>query len=149
MVAIDRLMCLHISKTPSILDAYQKMFEALITTRESRGPTKTFINNNNVLPNFPERFAGFSPRSKFADIELMASLISGAKQDVMFATAFKLREEISSALLGSPNDNILRMGIQNSTSSTITGTHRDRTAQFYGSISITWWIGRLVERNLG
>ena len=60
----------------------------------------------------------------------MAGFISGAKRDVIFATAFRLREEIREALLGSPNDAILRMGVQNSSSAKITGIHRDRTAHF-------------------
>lgn len=60
----------------------------------------------------------------------MADLIPGAKRDVLFATAFKLRDEITDALLGAPNDNILRMGVQNSSSAKITGIHRDRTAHF-------------------
>lgn len=120
----------HISRNPVILQNYAAMFETLVTTRTNRTATKKAINKTNQIPTILERFGGFSPRSKFADIEAMANLIKGANQDVIFATAFRLRDEITSALLGAPNDAILRLGVQNSSSSKITGIHRDRTAQF-------------------
>jgi phosphatidylserine/phosphatidylglycerophosphate/cardiolipin synthase-like enzyme len=65
-----------------------------------------------------------------ADIQLVSSLIAGAQRDVIFSTAFKLRDEVEDALLGGANDQILRMGVQNTSSAKITGIHRDRTAQF-------------------
>lgn len=120
----------HISRTPSILGNYSAMFETLVSTRTSRRSTKAAINKNNIIPDFPEHFGGFSPRSRLADIHAIANLISKAKRDVLFATAFKLNDEVSSALLGSPDDAILRMGVQNSSSAKITGVHRDRTALF-------------------
>lgn len=120
----------HISRAASILERYADMFETLIDTRDNRRATKSWINRNNELPDAPERFAGFSPRSNMADIELISNLISGAQRDVIFSTAFRLRDEVTDALLGSPNDEILRMGIQNTRSSKITGVHRDRTALF-------------------
>ncbi len=120
----------HISRTPAILVNYSTMFETLIATRTSRRSTKSAINKSNKIPAAPEHFGGFSPRSGFTDIHAIAKLISEAKRDVLFATAFKLHDEISSALLGSPDDAILRMGIQNSSSAKITGIHRDRTARF-------------------
>lgn len=120
----------HISRAASVLERYTAMFETLITTSDDRGDTKRWINKNNVLPTAPERFAGFSPRSGMVDIDLIAGLISSAQRDVIFSTAFKLRDEITDALLGSPNDQILRMGVQNTSSSKITGVHRDRTALF-------------------
>lgn len=120
----------HISRTPAILENYAAMFETLVATRANRRGTKTWINKNNAIPTAPERFGGFSPRSNFADISAIAGLIAGAKRDVLFATAFRLRDEITDALLGAPNDTILRMGVQNSSSAKITGIHRDRTAHF-------------------
>ncbi|MBU1140566.1 MAG: phospholipase [Proteobacteria bacterium] len=120
----------HISRSPAILENYAAMFETLIATSTNRRATKNWINKNNKIPTAPERFGGFSPRSKFADIHAMATLIAGAKRDVLFATAFKLRDEITDALLGAANDSILRMGVQNSSSAKITGIHRDRTAHF-------------------
>jgi phosphatidylserine/phosphatidylglycerophosphate/cardiolipin synthase-like enzyme len=106
------------------------MFETLVDTRDDRGKTKRWINKNNELPTAPERFVGFSPRSNLADIGLVANLIAGAQRDVIFSTAFQLRDEVEDALLGSPNDQILRMGVQNTSSARITGVHRDRTALF-------------------
>ena len=120
----------HISKTPGVLENYTKMFETLVATRDNRRATKTAINKHNSIPSSPERFGGFSPRSKLADIKAMSKIIASAKRDLLFATAFKLRDEITDAILGQPNDSILRMGIQNSSSAKITGVHRDRTASF-------------------
>jgi len=120
----------HISRAGSVMERYSDMFATLLDTSDDRGDTKRWINKNNELPNCPERFAGFSPRSKLADINLIADLIGGAQRDVIFSTAFRLRDEITTALLGNPNDEILRMGVQNSSSSKITGWHRDRSARF-------------------
>lgn len=121
---------IHVARAPSVLERYAAMFEALVATRGDRGDTKRWINKNNPLPTAPERFIGFSPRSNMADIQLVSSLIAGAQRDVIFSTAFKLRDEVEDALLGSANDQILRMGVQNTSSEKITGIHRDRTAQF-------------------
>lgn len=120
----------HVSRAASIVGRYAEMFETLIDTRTNRGNTKRWINKNNELPTAPERFAGFSPRSELVDIDLVAELISNAQRDVIFSTAFKLRPEVENALLGGPNDQILRMGVQNTSSAKITGVHRDRTALF-------------------
>ncbi len=120
----------HISRTPAILENYVKMYETLIVTSEDRGATKRWINKNNEIPTSPERFAGFSPRSKYTDIKSIEEFILSTKQDVIFSTAFKLREEIQNALLGEPNDSILRLGVQNTKSNEITGIHRDRSAHF-------------------
>lgn len=120
----------HISKTPGILENYTRMFETLVATHNNRRATKTAINKYNSIPNSPERFGGFSPRSKLADIKAISKIIANAKRDLLFATAFKLRDEITDAILGQAHDSILRMGIQNSSSAKITGVHRDRTASF-------------------
>jgi phosphatidylserine/phosphatidylglycerophosphate/cardiolipin synthase-like enzyme len=123
----------HISRNPAILEDYTNLYETLIKTRDDRGATKRWINKNNEIPTAPERFAGFSPRSNLTDIKSVEEFIRGAQRDVIFSTAFKLRDEIEDALLGEPNDSILRLGIQNSSSSKITGIHRDRSAYFTAS----------------
>ncbi|MCG8341584.1 MAG: phospholipase D-like domain-containing protein [Chlorobiales bacterium] len=120
----------HITRNPAILENYARMYETLLATLSNRRSTKYAINRDNVIPTSPERFGGFSPRSNLADIGAIADLIGRAKRDVIFSTAFRLRDEIADALLGSPHDAILRMGVQNSSSSRITGIHRDRTAHF-------------------
>jgi phosphatidylserine/phosphatidylglycerophosphate/cardiolipin synthase-like enzyme len=141
---------IHIARSPSVLETYAAMFEALVETRGDRGDTKRWINKNNPLPTAPERFVGFSPRSNLADIQLVANLIAGAQRDVIFSTAFKLREEVEDALLGSPNDQILRLGVQNSSSAKITGVHRDRTAQFTAAALLPGGIeGWLKETTAG
>lgn len=59
-----------------------------------------------------------------------------AKSDLLFATAFKLPEDILDALLGSANDTVLRYGIQNS-KSRIAGFHADWTVEFTVSALLT------------
>ena len=68
-------------------------------------------------------FAGFSPRSGGADLQAFIEEITSAERDVLFCTTFDLND-IERALLGDPNDPILRLGLQNSRSQ-ITGYHRD------------------------
>ena len=62
---------------------------------------------------------------------------------MLFCTAFDLDDTIEQALLGAPNDAILRFGLQNSRSK-VTGVHRDRTARF----TATAMIGKGLERFL-
>jgi phosphatidylserine/phosphatidylglycerophosphate/cardiolipin synthase-like enzyme len=143
----------HISRTPSILENYVNLFETLIATRTDRGATKRWINKNNAIPTAPERFAGFSPRSNLADIKSVEELISSARRDVIFSTAFKLRQEIEDALLGKPNDSILRLGVQNTSSSEITGIHRDRSAHFTATAllpgGLEGWLKETTARQKG
>jgi len=137
----------HISRNPSILEQYTDYFDALVSSRDDRGATKRWVNKNNPLPNHPQRFVGFSPRSRFEDIEWITRQISEARRDVFFSTAFKIRDEIKGALLGAENDNILRLGIQNSESK-ITGTHRDRTASFTASAMLNFGLEGWLKESL-
>ena len=143
----------HITRSASLLERYAAMFEALVDTRDDRGDTKRWINKHNSLPTAPERFAGFSPRSNLADIDLVAGLIGGAQRDVIFSTAFKLRDEVEDALLGHPNDKILRLGVQNTSSAKITGIHRDRTAQFTATAllpgGLEGWLKETTAKHKG
>lgn len=143
----------HITRTPSALESYIEMFETLIQTNDDRGATKRWINKNNQIPNTPDHFAGFSPRSNLDDIHVMAGLISNAKRDVIFSTAFELDDAISNALLGQPHDLILRLGVQNSKSNKLTGTHRDRTAQFTAAAllpgGLEGWLKETTAKQAG
>jgi phosphatidylserine/phosphatidylglycerophosphate/cardiolipin synthase-like enzyme len=143
----------HISRTPAILENYVDMFETLVATSTDRGATKRWINRNNEIPSSPERFAGFSPRSGLADIKAIEKFILNVNRDVIFSTAFKLRQEIQEALLGAPNDSILRLGVQNTRSGSITGIHRDRTAHFTAASllphGLEGWLKETTARQRG
>jgi phosphatidylserine/phosphatidylglycerophosphate/cardiolipin synthase-like enzyme len=71
------------------------------------------------------------------------SEIRGASRDLLFCTAFDLDDRIEEALLGDDDDDILRLGLENSRSK-VTGFHRDRTADFVANA----YLGKGLERVL-
>ncbi len=94
--------------------------------------------------------AGFSPRGGEVDLDLFAAEIRGAARDVLFCTVFKLNQRIREALLGQPHDAILRFGLQNTRDDTITGIHRDRTADFVATAMLDEGLeGFLKETTAG
>ncbi len=118
----------HVLKRPDVARTYLDLFELLFggaTTAE----TKAWIDANNPLSADAPYVVGFSPRSGEVDLDLFATEIGGAHRDVLFCTAFDLEPRVEKALLGTANDDILRLGLENSRSK-ITGFHRDRTADF-------------------
>ena len=118
----------HTADRPELAQQYLDLFEVLFGGA-TPGDTKKWINVNNPLSSDAPIVAGFSPRTGEVDLDLFAAEIRGAARDVLFCTAFDLNARILDALKGAPHDDILRFGLQNSTD-TITGTHRDRTADF-------------------
>jgi phosphatidylserine/phosphatidylglycerophosphate/cardiolipin synthase-like enzyme len=75
------------------------------------------------------------------------SIINHADKDVLFATAFKLPEDVLDALLGKDHDDVLRFGIQNS-KSRITGYHADKTAEFTTPALLTTGLEGWVKEGL-
>ncbi|MNO93020.1 hypothetical protein D3C76_846080 [compost metagenome] len=65
----------------------------------------------------------------------------------MFVTAFVLPERILDALLGAPNDDVLRYGLQN-TKSRITGFHADRTAEFAATALLNTGLEGWLRENM-
>jgi hypothetical protein len=118
----------HIAEATDLAERYLDIFEVLFRG-DDPAATKQWIDANNPLASDAPTSAGFSPRSGEKDLNLFVSGIRAARCDVLFCTAFALNESVLDALLGAPHDDILRFGLQN-TSSRITGTHRDRTADF-------------------
>jgi phosphatidylserine/phosphatidylglycerophosphate/cardiolipin synthase-like enzyme len=118
----------HTANRPELAQTYLRLFEVLFSGK-TPGDTKKWINEFNPLSSDAGIVAGFSPRGGEVDLDLFAAEIRGAGRDVLFCTAFDLNERILEALKGKPHDSILRFGLQNS-SDTITGIHRDRTADF-------------------
>lgn len=118
----------HVIERPDVAEQYERLFINLFGGA-SPAETKAWIDANDPLSPDAPLVVGFSPRSGETDLDLFASEIRGAQRDVLFCTAFDLEDRLEQALLGSPHDNILRLGLQNSRSA-ITGFHRDRTADF-------------------
>ena len=119
----------HVSENKALAETYETIFNLLWDHPDDVGFTRKWLTKNNAIADDLSLFAGFSPRSKQTDLDAFVALIQAAQKDLLFATAFKLPERILDALLGLPNDPVLRYGIQN-TASRITGFHADRTAEF-------------------
>lgn len=121
-------------KTNPIAEKYEALFEKLWNGGGAAvtdiSLTKDWIDQENQMDLASPVFAGFSPRRKKPDLARFVSIIGGAKNDVLFCTAFVLPKVITDALVGKPKDPILRLGVQNTDSNKIAGFHRDRTAQF-------------------
>ncbi len=130
----------HVVRTPKgetvnpLANKYEALFEMLWNGKNPAvtdpAATKKWINENNPMDRQSPIFAGFSPRTGKTDLARFIEIINAAKQDVLFATAFVLPQEIVDALMGQANDPILRLGVQDTNANGIAGFHRDRTAQF-------------------
>ncbi len=139
---------IHTADRPELAQKYLEMFEILFGGATPSN-TKKWINVNNPLSSDASIVAGFSPRDGEVDLDLFAAEIRGAARDVLFCTAFDLNKRILDALIGQPNDAILRFGLQNS-SDTITGVHRDRTADFVATAMLNEGLeGFLKETTAG
>jgi phosphatidylserine/phosphatidylglycerophosphate/cardiolipin synthase-like enzyme len=118
----------HIAEKPEVANTYLTLFELLFGGADV-SQTRDWIDTNDPLPADQPLVAGFSPRSGAKDLDAFVAAIDLAKRDVLFCTAFELDDRIDKALLGTPHDDVLRIGLQNKPS-VITGYHRDRTADF-------------------
>ena len=119
----------HVANDATVAGTYAKIFQVIWDAPADPSVARAWINANNAIDAANKTFAGFSPRSGGGDLAEFANCINAANKDLLFATAFELPANILDALLGAPNDNVLRFGIQN-TKSRITGFHADRTAEF-------------------
>ena len=121
----------QITSDPVVMEKYVKQFNFLFK-QDTHTPAATAVQDTeqNVLDPAPALQVGFSPRNGRGDLTFFASLINAARQDVLFATAFGLDKVVLDALEGQPHDSILRYGIQDKPTKTVTGIHADRTADF-------------------
>jgi phosphatidylserine/phosphatidylglycerophosphate/cardiolipin synthase-like enzyme len=120
---------IHVIRREDAAQQFAAIFDQIWSAPIDGAATREWVNKNNPLKVNNGLNIGFSPRSGVGDLELFVKLIKGAKRDVLFSTAFDLYDTIDDALLGEPNDPILRYGLQNS-KSRITGFHADRDADF-------------------
>lgn len=118
----------HVVNRPETALEYLTLFEQLFGGA-TQGATRQFINANDQVDLAAPLFTGFSPRTNPDDLQAFIQLINDARRDVLFCTAFNLDDGIENALIGRPNDEILRFGLENQRSR-ITGFHADRTANF-------------------
>jgi phosphatidylserine/phosphatidylglycerophosphate/cardiolipin synthase-like enzyme len=138
----------HEVDDPAVASRYLALFEQLFGG-DTPSETKAWIDANDALSADAPLVVGFSPRSGKVDLDLFAAEIAGARRDVLFCTAFDLDDRIDTALLGAPHDSIVRLGLQN-TRSSITGFHRDRTADFVATAFLNEGLeGYLKESTVG
>src|SRR3954452_3115099 len=138
----------HVAERPELAADYLQLFETLFAGDDPT-TTRHWIDAHDPLSPDAPVVVGFSPRSGLVDLDLFAAEIGGAARDVLFCTAFALHKKILTALLGAPHDAILRLGLQNSRS-TITGIHRDRTAEFVATAMLDSGLeGFLKESTAG
>lgn len=119
----------HLADDKVIAARYLELFDVIWDAPADVTATRKWITANDPVDPGQKLFAGFSPRSGKTDLAEFINIINSADKDLLFATAFKLPEDILDSLLGKANDPVLRYGIQNS-ASRITGYHADRTAEF-------------------
>jgi len=118
----------HVINRSDVAQDYLNLFEGLFRG-DAPTATRQYVNQVNPLPPTQPLFAGFSPRSKYIDLNTFITLVNTAQRDLLFCTTFNIYDDLETAFLGAPHDPILRYGLQN-TRSTITGVHADRTADF-------------------
>lgn len=137
----------HVLDDARIGASYLQTFEQVWATPADVGVTREWLTENNPMEPDQALFAGFSPRSGQGDLREFVEIISAAKKDLLFVTAFALPDEVLNALLGQPHDDILRYGLQN-TASRITGFHADRTAQFAATALLNTGLEGWLKENM-
>jgi phosphatidylserine/phosphatidylglycerophosphate/cardiolipin synthase-like enzyme len=137
----------HRTDDKAIAGRYLEVFEVIWNDAADVSATRKWITANNPIDAGQKLFAGFSPRTGKADLAEFINIINHADKDLLFATAFKLPEDVLDALLGAPNDSVLRYGIQN-TASRITGYHADRTAEFTATALLSNGLEGWVKEGL-
>jgi phosphatidylserine/phosphatidylglycerophosphate/cardiolipin synthase-like enzyme len=127
----------QVTADPAIMAKYVAQFDFLFN-QPTHTPAVTAVQDTeqNILKPAASLQVGFSPRNGRGDLDSFSSLINGATQDVLFATAFGLDKEIITALVGQPNDSILRYGIQDKPTNNVTGMHADKTGDFQAASAL-------------
>lgn len=137
----------HVTDDKAIAGRYLELFDVIWASPDDVPTAKKWIDRNNPIDSGTSLFAGFSPRSGKTDLAEFINIINAADKDLLFATAFKLPEDILDALLGRAHDPVLRFGLQN-TASRITGYHADRTAEFTASALLSKGLEGWVKEGL-
>jgi phosphatidylserine/phosphatidylglycerophosphate/cardiolipin synthase-like enzyme len=136
----------HVVEDRSVAEHYLDIFEVLFAGATPR-ETKAWINANNPIDFATPVYVGFSPRSGYVDLEAIAETIADGERDVLFSTAFALDQRVLDALLGDAGDDVIRLGVQN-TRSSITGFHRDRSANFSATALLNTGLEGFLKESL-
>ena len=118
----------HIVEDVSTAAQYLKMFEFLFAGNNP-AKTKAFITQQNPMKPDTPLFAGFSPRSGVTDLKDFIAEVDHSRRDVLFCVVFSMDKGVRNAILGKPNDPILRYGISNAPGN-IKGYDADKTRAF-------------------
>ncbi|WP_339538959.1 phospholipase D-like domain-containing protein [Pseudomonas sp. RA_15y_Pfl2_54] len=137
----------HVLDEVAVSTRYLQTFEEVWATPADVGATRAWITEHNPMDATQPLFTGFSPRTGGADLSEFVEIIESAKKDVLFVTAFALPDAILNALLGQPHDDILRFGLQNTTSR-ITGFHADRSAEFAATALLNTGLEGWLRENM-
>lgn len=137
----------HVLDDARVSASYLQTFEQIWAQPDAVGVTREWITEHNPMDAAQSLFAGFSPRTGGADLREFVEIITTAKKDVLFVTAFALPDAILNALLGQPHDDILRYGLQN-TASRITGFHADRSAEFAATALLNTGLEGWLRENM-
>ncbi|MDD1001576.1 phospholipase D-like domain-containing protein [Pseudomonas sp. TNT2022 ID642] len=137
----------HVLDDESVAASYLETFEQIWAQPDDIGATRDWVTEHNPMNPLQPVFAGFSPRTGWADLQEFVRIIGAAKKDVLFVTAFSLPDAILNALLGQPHDDILRYGLQN-TASRITGFHADRSAEFAATALLNTGLEGWLRENM-
>ncbi|RON69167.1 phospholipase D-like domain-containing protein [Pseudomonas fluorescens] len=137
----------HVLDDARVSASYLQTFEQIWAQPDAVGVTREWITEHNPMDATQPMFAGFSPRTGGADLREFVDIITAAKKDVLFVTAFALPDAILNALLGQPHDDILRYGLQN-TASRITGFHADRSAEFAATALLNTGLEGWLRENM-
>ncbi|WP_434563647.1 phospholipase D-like domain-containing protein [Pseudomonas sp. R1-6] len=138
---------IHVLDEPRISDSYRQVFEQIWANPGDVDATRDWLTLSNPMDGDEKLFAGFSPRNGKGDLDRFVEIIAAARKDLLFVTAFVLPERILDALLGQPNDDVLRYGLQNTTSR-ITGFHADRTAEFAATALLNTGLEGWLRENM-
>jgi phosphatidylserine/phosphatidylglycerophosphate/cardiolipin synthase-like enzyme len=139
---------LHLARDPAVARRYLDLFDLLFGGADV-GATRAFVTGTNPvdLAASGPTFVGFSPRRGRTDLDAFVDVVRAARRDVLFCTAFALYDPLEDALLGAPNDAVLRFGLQNS-STRVTGTHKDRTARFVATALLPSGLDGFLKESL-
>ncbi|NUT81059.1 MULTISPECIES: phospholipase D-like domain-containing protein [Pseudomonas] len=137
----------HVLDDPQVSDSYRQVFEQIWAAPQNVDTIRQWLTRNNPMAPKKALFTGFSPRTGEGDLDRFVDIIKGARKDLLFVTAFVLPERILDAVLGQPNDDVLRYGLQN-TKSRITGFHADRTAEFAATALLNTGLEGWLKENM-
>lgn len=111
----------HVVDNPQLATEYHDLFNFLFNGGDAR-QTKKYINKNDPITDARLQVI-FSPRKGFGDTQKVSSILSKARHNLIFCTAFVLHPDIQKALVPEQPDNVVRYGLQNR-KKFIRGVHR-------------------------